>query len=170
MGLVLGSGRARTHGGGWIVRPLRKSLVETGAGGVQPHRRAMLKAEGRRIAVIAAGTITFLNLYNVQALLPTLAREFALPLPQTRLAVTATLLAVALVAPFAGSISDMLGRKRLIVSAMWGLTVPTLLCATATGLPTLVVWRFVQGLLLPFILDAAVEPCAVPPNRRIAWR
>jgi YNFM family putative membrane transporter len=116
----------------------------------------MLIARGRRIAVIAAGAITFLNLYNVQALLPTLAREFALPLPRTGLAVTATLLAVALVAPFVGSVSDMLGRKRLIVSAIWGLTVPTLLCATATGLPALVAWRFVQGLLLPFIFTVTV--------------
>src|SRR4051794_21715760 len=97
---------------------------------------------GTRLAVAAAGAITFLNLYNVQALLPTIAAEFAERLPRTGLAVTVTLLAVALVAPFVGSISDMLGRKRLIVGAIWCLTVPTLLCAAAMGLRALLAGRF----------------------------
>lgn len=92
----------------------------------------------------------------MQAVLPVLAREFAQPLPRTGLAVTAPLLAVALVAPFAGSISDMFGRRRLITTAVWALVLPTVLCATATSLSALVFWRFMQGLLLPFIFTVTV--------------
>jgi len=111
----------------------------------------------RRAAGIAvAGAINFLNLYWTQALLPTLARAFDAPPARTGLTVTATLLAVALVAPFVGSISDMLGRKRLIVGAIWLLVVPTLAAAAAPSLHALVAWRFAQGLLLPFVFTVAV--------------
>jgi YNFM family putative membrane transporter len=84
----------------------------------------------RRVGVVVAGVITFLNLYSVQALLPTIAHDFGATVPHAGLTVTATLLAVALVAPFAGTISDRLGRKWVIVAAIAGLTAPTLLCAT----------------------------------------
>ena len=111
----------------------------------------------RRDAGIAlAGAINFLNLYWVQALLPTLAQDFGAPPARTGLTVTATLLAVALVAPVAGSISDMLGRKRLIAGAIWLLVIPTLAAAAAPSLAALVAWRFVQGLLLPFVFTVAV--------------
>src|SRR5208283_5474951 len=66
------------------------------------------------------------------------------------------LLAVAGVAPFAGSVSDMLGRKRLIVGAAGGLVVPSVLVALAPTLGWLVAWRFVQGLTLPFIFTVTI--------------
>ncbi|MBN9562710.1 MAG: MFS transporter [Alphaproteobacteria bacterium] len=110
----------------------------------------------RRLGIAIAGMINFLNLYWVQALLPTLAADFHAPPASTGLTVTATLLAVSLLAPFAGVISDMLGRKRLIVCATWVLVIPTLLAAGAASLHALVLWRFVQGLLLPFIFTVAV--------------
>ncbi len=116
-----------------------------------------MRLPDRRAAGIAvAGAINFLNLYWTQALLPTLAHDFDAPPARTGLTVTATLLAVALVAPFVGSISDMLGRKRLIVGAIWLLVIPTLAAAAAPSLHALVGWRFAQGLLLPFVFTVAV--------------
>ena len=50
----------------------------------------------------------------------------------------------------------MLGRKRLIVSALSVLVVPTLLTAAAQSLPAMLLWRFIQGLLLPFIFAVAI--------------
>jgi len=98
----------------------------------------------------------FLNLYAVQALLPTFADAFAVPLSRTGWTITAPLLAIALLAPFVGSVSDMLGRKRIIVAAMAVLPLPTLLVAFAASLPVLIVWRFVQGLTMPFIFAVTV--------------
>jgi predicted MFS family arabinose efflux permease len=98
----------------------------------------------------------FLNLYAVQALLPTFAQAFDVPVSRTGWTITAPLLAVALLAPFVGSLSDMLGRKRLIVAAMAVLPVPTLLVACAGSLPVLILWRFVQGLTMPFIFAVTV--------------
>lgn len=110
----------------------------------------------RSIGVVAAGFATFINLYATQAILPVLAADFAVRLGVTGWTVTAPLLAVAGVAPFVGSISDRLGRKRLIVGAAALLVVPTLLIAAASSLPVFVVLRFVQGLLLPFIFAVTV--------------
>jgi predicted MFS family arabinose efflux permease len=103
-----------------------------------------------------AGIITFINLYAAQAVLPELAGSFGVSLPATGWAVTASLIAVALVAPFVGSVSDRLGRKRLIVAASWALVVPTALAAAAPSLFWLVLCRFAQGLLLPFIFAVTV--------------
>jgi predicted MFS family arabinose efflux permease len=110
----------------------------------------------RSIGVFLAGMSVFLNLYAVQALLPTFADAFAVPVARTGWTITAPLLAVALLAPFVGSVSDMLGRKRLIVTAMAVLPIPTLLVAAAGSLPMLILWRFVQGLTMPFIFAVTV--------------
>ena len=110
----------------------------------------------RRLGVAVAGFVTFINLYNVQTLLPTLAAEFHAPFGRTGLTVTATLIAVAAVAPVVGSISDMIGRKGLIVAASWALTAPTLAAAAVTSLDQLIACRFVQGLLLPFVFAVTV--------------
>ena len=105
----------------------------------------------RPAALAVAGISNFLNLYTPQAILPAIATSFAVPASTTGLAVTAPLLAVALVAPFAGAISDRLGRKRLIVGAAFALVLPTLMIAGSDSLDALIAWRFVQGLVLPFI-------------------
>jgi predicted MFS family arabinose efflux permease len=110
----------------------------------------------RSVGVAAAGFTTFINLYSTQALLPTLARSFGTSLAQTGLTVTASLVAVAMVAPFVGGISDMLGRKRLILGAAVLLVLPTLAAAWAPTLEMLVVCRFLQGLLLPFIFAVTI--------------
>jgi predicted MFS family arabinose efflux permease len=112
---------------------------------------------GRRSAGAAlAGFCTFLNVYTPQAILPALAATFGVPLASTGLTITATLLAVACVAPFVGTISDRLGRKRLIVGACALLVLPTLAVAASRSLDALIAWRFAQGLLFPFIFAVTV--------------
>jgi len=124
------------------------------------------------LAAAAAGISTFLNLYTPQAVLPSLAATFGVPLARTGLTITASLLAVALVAPFAGAISDAFGRKRLIVGAALAVTVPTVLVATSPTLEAMLLWRFVQGLLLPFVFAVTVayigEECEGPAAIRAA--
>jgi predicted MFS family arabinose efflux permease len=110
----------------------------------------------RSVGVFIAGFSVFVNLYAVQALLPTFAAAFAVPVSRTGWTITTPLLAIALLAPFVGSVSDMLGRKRLIVTAMAVLPIPTLLVALAGSLSTLILWRFVQGLTMPFIFAVTV--------------
>ena len=116
----------------------------------------MTPARGIAIATTLAGICTYLNMYATQAMLPSFVADFGTSLQRTTLTVTLPLLAVALLAPFVGAISDRLGRKRLIVGAAFALVVPTLLCATAGSLDALLVWRFAQGIMLPFIFAVTV--------------
>lgn len=110
----------------------------------------------RRIAVAIAGCISFINLYSPQAVLPLLADEFRASAREVSLTVSATTFAIALIAPFTGTAADVLGRKRVIVAAMFALTLPTALIAFASGLDGMVLWRFVQGLLLPPVFAVTV--------------
>ena len=110
----------------------------------------------RGTGVAAAGLCTFINLYCTQSIMPTLADAFGASLPHTGLTITASLVAVAVVAPFVGGISDALGRRRLILGACFLLVLPTLAAAAAPTLSLLILCRFLQGLLLPFIFAVTV--------------
>ncbi len=113
-------------------------------------------SDPRRIAVGLAGLCTFINLYATQPLLPLFARDFSATAAQVSLTVSATTFAVALVAPFIGVVADVLGRKRIIAGAMALLVLPTIMLALSQTLTQLVLWRFVQGLLLPPIFAVTV--------------
>jgi MFS transporter, YNFM family, putative membrane transport protein len=110
----------------------------------------------RRLAVATAGFSTFLHLYAPQALLPQLAREFGVGAAQISAMITASTLAIALTAPFTGAVADVLGRKRLITTAMFAVTVPMIMATLSTDVGTIVAWRFVQGLLLPPIFTVVL--------------
>jgi predicted MFS family arabinose efflux permease len=112
--------------------------------------------DARSVAVGLAGFTTFINLYSPQALLPLLAAEFRVGAVEISATMAAAALAVAIAAPFSGAAADVLGRKRVITAAMLTLSVPTLMVAFAPDVPTLVFWRFVQGLMLPPIFVVAI--------------
>jgi len=108
------------------------------------------------LAVAFAGFSAFLGLYATQPLLPMLERLFHTGKAQVSLTLTASTLGVAVAAPLVGSVADRLGRKRVIVASATLLALATLLDATATGLPSLVFWRFLQGLFTPGVFATTV--------------
>lgn len=111
---------------------------------------------GLLLALFLTGFGTFLNLYETQPLLPRFRELFHASELRVSLTVTAPVLAVALMAPLIGLLADAIGRKRVIVTAMLGLSVPTLLAATSTSLNQLIFWRFLQGLSIPGIIAVAM--------------
>lgn len=111
---------------------------------------------GVLIALFVTGYATFVNLYVTQPLLPQFREIFHASELMVSLTVSAPVLAVALAAPLVGLLADALGRKRVIVAAMLGLFLPTLLAATATDLHQLIFWRFLQGLFIPGIIAVAM--------------
>jgi predicted MFS family arabinose efflux permease len=110
----------------------------------------------RALAVATAGFSAFVNLYSPQALLPELAGEFHVGPGEISSLMTASTAAIALSAPFTGALADVFGRKRLIVAAMFAITVPTIIMTFAATVPQLVFWRFVQGILVPPIFTVTV--------------
>ena len=112
--------------------------------------------DSRKIAVATAGFCTFLTLYSPQALLPALSLEFGVGAAAISTIMTASALAIALTAPFTGAVADVLGRKRVITAAMLAVVAPMAGAALAQDVQALVVWRFLQGLLLPPIFAVTV--------------
>jgi predicted MFS family arabinose efflux permease len=110
----------------------------------------------RQWAVGLAGFVSFLNLYSPQAILPLLGDEFAAGAAEISTIMTAGTLSVALIAPFTGTVADVLGRKRVIVIAMALVVFPTVMQALAPTLEALIVWKFVQGLMLPPIFAVTI--------------
>ena len=115
-----------------------------------------VRIERGQLAVVAAGMCAFFNMYITQALLPELRRAFGAGVAQVSLTVTATTLGVAFAAPFAGSLADRYGRKRVLLVALSLLTLATFGAATADSLGTLLVWRALQGIVIPGIFASAV--------------
>jgi MFS family permease len=103
----------------------------------------------RRFAIAFSATSAFLHLYAPQATLPLMAQEYGVGAADASKIITAGTLAVAATAPFTGALSDVLGRKRVIVVAMTLLLIPATMAALAPSLDWLIFWRFVHGLLLP---------------------
>ena len=108
------------------------------------------------LAVGLAGYCAFINLYSPQSILPLLSEEFHATAAEVSTIITVSTLAVALTAPFTGTVADVLGRKRVIVAAMFVLVTPTLMVGLSTSLSELIFWRAVQGLVLPPIFAVTV--------------
>jgi len=81
--------------------------------------------------------------------------------------VSAATLGVALSAPFVGSLTERLPRKKVIVASLLGISLPTLLAATSTSLAQLILWRFLQGIMVPGVVAVVVTYIGEewPPQR-----
>ncbi len=110
----------------------------------------------RTAAVVFAGFCAFLTLYAPQPMLPLLLASFHATATQVSRVITASTVAVAMAAPFAGVAADRFGRKRVIVPAAFLLALPTLLAATAGSLGQLLFWRFLQGVCTPGIFAVTI--------------
>lgn len=108
--------------------------------------------QASRLLVWGIGFFAFLNVYSMQAVLPLVMQDFHASPLQAGSTVGATVLAIALVSPFMGMLSDALGRKAILCTSLFALTVPTALIALAHSLQTIVVLRFLQGLAVPGIV------------------
>ena len=109
-----------------------------------------------RLAAGIAGYCAFINLYSPQSILPLLSEEFGASAAGISTIITVSTLAVALTAPFTGTVADVLGRKQVIVVAMFALVIPTIMVGLSTSLPAMIFWRAVQGLVLPPIFAVMV--------------
>ncbi|HEY1753798.1 MAG TPA: MFS transporter [Bryobacteraceae bacterium] len=106
--------------------------------------------------MVLAGYCAFLQLYATQPLLPMLRGVFHAGEVAVSLTVTVASLGVAISAPFAGMLADRIGRRPVIVSSAFLLAVTALATASATTLPQLLWWRFLQGVFTPGVFAVTV--------------
>jgi YNFM family putative membrane transporter len=118
-------------------------------------------------AVALCGVCAFLELYCTQPLLPLLAHIFHASKTGVGMTVSAATFGVAISAPVFGAITERLARKRVIVVSLLGVSIPTLLAATSTSLPQLILWRLLQGFMVPGIIAVVVTYIGEewPPDR-----
>jgi MFS transporter, YNFM family, putative membrane transport protein len=114
------------------------------------------KFSTRQFAVFLTGFCCFINLYSPQAVLPLLSAKFGASAAEVAAIITVSTLAVAMTAPFTGTVADVLGRKRVIVAAMFALVIPTLMAGLAGSLSELIFWRAVQGFVMPPIFAVTI--------------
>jgi EmrB/QacA subfamily drug resistance transporter len=103
----------------------------------------------------------------VATALPTIGRQFH-DVTNLSWVITAYLLASTAVAPVFGTLSDIYGRRAMIIAAMSLFIVGSILCAVAPNMPMLVVARGLQGLggggILP-IVQTVISDIVTPRER-----
>lgn len=105
----------------------------------------------QKFTIAMIGFFAFLQVYSVQAILPILMNDLQASEVQVGLAVGATVMAIALISPFMGMLSDAFGRRRFIIGSLVLLALPTLMIGMAKSVDGLIFWRFLQGLTIPGI-------------------
>ncbi|ALF60653.1 MFS transporter [Psychrobacter urativorans] len=104
-----------------------------------------------KLTICMIGMFAFLQVYSIQAVLPVLMVDFAATEVQAGMIVGATVMAIAIMSPFLGMLSDAVGRKYFIVGALLFLAIPTALIAQSPNIAWMAVFRFMQGLSVPGI-------------------
>lgn len=99
-------------------------------------------------ALLLAGFATFAALYDVQPLLPALAREFGVSPATASLALSASTIALAVALFVAGPLSETLGRKLPIVASLAVSSAITFLCAAAPNFAALLGLRLLEGIAI----------------------
>jgi YNFM family putative membrane transporter len=100
------------------------------------------------LAMLFAGFSTFSLLYSVQPLLPLFAVQFGLTAEGASLAVSLATGPLAIGILFAGFVSDRVGRRPLMIAAMFAAGALTLAAAVVPGWSGLLVLRFLTGVAL----------------------
>lgn len=121
----------------------------------EPPSRLGPPDEGKQASRLIAwliGFFAFLNVYSMQSVLPLVMQDFHASPVQAGFTVGATVLAVALVSPFMGMLSDAYGRKVVLCLSLFILSVPTALIPAADSLASIIALRFLQGLAVPGIV------------------
>jgi MFS transporter, DHA2 family, multidrug resistance protein len=120
------------------------------------------------IAVMFATFMEVLDTTVVNVSLPHIAGNLSATIDESTWVLTSYLVANAIVLPLTGWLASHFGRKRLLMTSVTGFTVSSLLCGLAPNLPSLVLFRLIQGAtggaMQP--LSQAVLLEAFPPHER----
>lgn len=119
------------------------------------------------IILLAEGTATFAG-NSINLSIPRLMAAFGTDLAATQWVTTGFLITRTLIIPILGWMGAVLGNRNLFVAIMVGFVITSLGCGMATGLPMLVIFRMLQGLVIGPIegLTAVILVQAFPSEQR----
>ena len=118
------------------------------------------------VVSILASFVSFLDGSIVNVALPAIQRELGGGLAAQQWIVDGYLLTLGSFILIAGSLSDLLGRKRILTLGLVGFGIASLLCAVAPNSGTLIIFRALQGvagaLLVPSSLAMIISTFSGP--------
>ncbi len=114
---------------------------------LEPGRRALVT-----LAVMLAVLMQVLDTTIANVALPHMQAALNATQETVNWVLTSYIVASAIAIPIAGWLADRIGRKRLLVLATIGFTVSSFLCAIATSLPEMVLFRGLQGVSGAFLV------------------
>lgn len=130
-----------------------RTNTETGQGqisvGSPVYRRANL-------ALFCAGFITFITLYDLQPLLPLFAKEFGVSPAVASLPLSFSTISLAAGMLVAGTISETLGRRAVMTSALFLTSILALATYASHSFESLLVLRLAQGIALAGVPSVAM--------------
>lgn len=109
-----------------------------------------------RLALFLCGCAAFLNLYATQSILQVFAAQFGISAKAAGWSITVTTLAVAITAPFVSHLTRYFEQRTVISLAALLLAGPALMTAYADSFAEVLVWRFVEGMLIPIVFATSV--------------
>ncbi|WLD70177.1 MFS transporter [Pseudomonas sp. OVF7] len=109
-----------------------------------------------RLALFLCGCAAFLNLYATQSILQTFAEYFHISAKVAGWSITVTTLAVAVTAPFVSRLTGRFEQRTVIAVAALLLAVPALMTAYADSFAEVLVWRLIEGMLIPVVFATSV--------------
>ena len=115
------------------------AVLPATAEAIAPHRWMTA------IAVMSCAVMQLLDSSVVNVSLPHISGSLSSSVDEATWVLTSYLVASAIVLPITGWLAGMLGRKRLLLWAVTGFTLASLLCGLAVNLPMLIFFRVVQG-------------------------
>lgn len=131
-----------------------------------------MSRSARLIPVIVASPLFLQNLDSsvMATALPSIAQSLSVPVLHLNLAITAYLLSLAVFLPISGWLADRYGAKRVFCAAIALFALASALCAAATGLPSMVAFRILQGLggamMVP--VGRLILLRAIPPGEMVS--
>jgi YNFM family putative membrane transporter len=108
------------------------------------------------LALFCAGFITFVTLYDIQPLLPLFSREFGVSPAVGSLPLSISTFTLAVTMLLMGSVSETLGRKPVMVTALFLTSLLALLTAFCTTFQSLLIIRLMQGIVLAGVPSVAM--------------
>ena len=107
-------------------------------------------------ALFVTGAIIFASMYLTQPILPVLSKEYVIAPSTAGLSLSVTVLMIALGSFAVGPLSDLIGRKQVMVWSSFILVIPTALCGFSTTFNMLLLCRGLQGVFIPGMIAVAV--------------
>jgi len=107
------------------------------------------------IAIMLAVLMQVLDTTIANVALPHMRASLGATQESINWVLTSYIVASAIAIPIAGWLSERIGRRRLMLMAVVGFTAASLLCAIATSLPEMVLFRILQGITGAFLVPLA---------------